>query len=60
MTEPALASPRPAAGALRRLGFVPETFVISKDGVIVHKHVGPVSAKDLEETIRPLIERLRR
>jgi cytochrome c biogenesis protein CcmG/thiol:disulfide interchange protein DsbE len=38
---------------------VPETFVISKDGVIVHKHIGPVSAKDLEETILPLIGRLR-
>jgi cytochrome c biogenesis protein CcmG, thiol:disulfide interchange protein DsbE len=38
---------------------VPETFVISEDGVIVHKHIGPVSAKDLEETILPLIERLR-
>ena len=39
---------------------VPETFVIGKDGVIVHKHIGPISAKDLEETILPLIERLRR
>ena len=39
---------------------VPETFVISKDGVIVHKHIGPVSADDLEKTILPLIERLRR
>jgi cytochrome c biogenesis protein CcmG/thiol:disulfide interchange protein DsbE len=39
---------------------VPETFVIRRDGVIVHKHVGPVSAKDLEETILPFIERLRR
>jgi cytochrome c biogenesis protein CcmG, thiol:disulfide interchange protein DsbE len=39
---------------------VPETFVISKDGVIVHKHIGPVSAKDLEERLLPLIERLRR
>lgn len=38
---------------------VPETFVISKDGVIVHKHIGPVSAKDLEQTILPLVERLR-
>jgi cytochrome c biogenesis protein CcmG, thiol:disulfide interchange protein DsbE len=38
---------------------VPETFVISKDGVIAYKHIGPVSAKDLEETILPLIERLR-
>jgi len=39
---------------------VPETFVISKDGVIVHKHIGPVTANDLEETILPLIEGLRR
>jgi cytochrome c biogenesis protein CcmG, thiol:disulfide interchange protein DsbE len=39
---------------------VPETFVISKDGVITYKHIGPVSTKDLEETILPLIERLRR
>jgi cytochrome c biogenesis protein CcmG, thiol:disulfide interchange protein DsbE len=38
---------------------VPETFVISKDGLIVHKHIGPVSAKDLEDTILPLIEGLR-
>jgi len=38
---------------------VPETFVVSKKGVIVHKHIGPVSAKDLEATILPLIERLR-
>ena len=27
---------------------VPETFVISKDGVIVHKHIGPVSADELQ------------
>ena len=39
---------------------VPETFVISKDGVIAYKHIGPVSAKDLEQTILPLVERLRR
>ena len=39
---------------------VPETFVISQEGVIAHKHIGPVSAKDLEEVILPLIEELRR
>ena len=39
---------------------VPETFVISKDGVIAYKHIGPVSTKDLEQTILPLVERLRR
>ena len=70
MTEQALTSPRPAArtGADLdgRVGVewgvygVPETFVISPAGVIVHKHIGPVSAKDLEETIPPLVERLRR
>jgi cytochrome c biogenesis protein CcmG, thiol:disulfide interchange protein DsbE len=38
---------------------VPETFVISQDRVIAHKHVGPVSAKDLEETILPVIGKLR-
>jgi cytochrome c biogenesis protein CcmG, thiol:disulfide interchange protein DsbE len=38
---------------------VPETFVISKDGVIVHKHIGPVSTKDLEETILSVIGKLR-
>jgi len=38
---------------------VPETFVITKDGRIAHKHIGPVTPKALEETILPLIERLR-
>jgi len=27
---------------------VPETFVVDGDGVIVHKHVGPVMRRDLE------------
>jgi cytochrome c biogenesis protein CcmG/thiol:disulfide interchange protein DsbE len=38
---------------------VPETFVIGRDGTIAYKHIGPVSAQDLEETILPLVERLR-
>ena len=38
---------------------VPETFVIAKDGHIAHKHIGAVTPKDLEETILPLIRRLR-
>jgi cytochrome c biogenesis protein CcmG, thiol:disulfide interchange protein DsbE len=37
---------------------VPETFVISRDGRIAHKHIGPLAAKDLDETILPLVERL--
>jgi len=38
---------------------VPETFVITKDGRIAHKHIGAVTPKDLEETLLPLIRRLR-
>ena len=36
----------------------PETFVIDKNGVVRHKHIGPVSPKDLTETILPLVEEL--
>jgi cytochrome c biogenesis protein CcmG, thiol:disulfide interchange protein DsbE len=38
---------------------VPETFVITKNGHIAHKHIGAVTPKDLEETILPLVRRLR-
>jgi cytochrome c biogenesis protein CcmG/thiol:disulfide interchange protein DsbE len=38
---------------------VPETFVITKDGHIAHKHIGAVTPKVLEGTILPLIRRLR-
>ncbi len=34
---------------------MPETFVVDGQGRIVYKHVGPISAKDLEEKIRPAI-----
>jgi cytochrome c biogenesis protein CcmG/thiol:disulfide interchange protein DsbE len=39
---------------------VPETFVVSADGRIAHKHIGPLTRRDLDETILPLVERLRR
>lgn len=39
---------------------VPETFVVSAEGRIVHKHIGPLTQKDLDETILPMIEALRR
>lgn len=39
---------------------VPETFVVSADGRIVHKHIGPVTRRDLDDTILPLIASLRR
>jgi cytochrome c biogenesis protein CcmG/thiol:disulfide interchange protein DsbE len=38
---------------------VPETFVIDREGRIAYKHIGPVTPKLLEETLRPLIARLR-
>ncbi len=38
---------------------VPETFVITKDGHIAYKHIGAVTPKVLEDTILPLIGRLR-
>jgi cytochrome c biogenesis protein CcmG/thiol:disulfide interchange protein DsbE len=38
---------------------VPETYVIGRDGRIAYKQVGPVTAELLDETILPLIERLR-
>lgn len=37
---------------------VPETFVIDRHGVIAHRHVGPLSAKDLSQKILPLMARL--
>ena len=37
---------------------VPETFIVDADGTIVHKHVGPIQERDLENTIRPLLRRL--
>jgi cytochrome c biogenesis protein CcmG, thiol:disulfide interchange protein DsbE len=38
---------------------VPETFVITKDGRIAHKHIGPLTRQDLDRTVLPLIRRLR-
>jgi cytochrome c biogenesis protein CcmG/thiol:disulfide interchange protein DsbE len=37
---------------------VPETFIIGKDGMIKHKHIGPVTDKALDETIIPLLKSL--
>ena len=38
---------------------VPETFVITKDGRIAHKHIGPLTPEAFENTVLPLIKRLR-
>ncbi len=37
---------------------VPETFLVDKDGRIVFKQVGPVSAKLLEDKVLPLVSKL--
>jgi len=39
---------------------VPETFVIDRRGRIAHKFIGPVTPRILDETLRPLIAKLRR
>ena len=39
---------------------VPETFVIDRDGRIAYKHIGPITPQFVEQTLRPLIARLRR
>ncbi len=38
---------------------VPETFVIDRNGRIAYKHIGAVNRRVLEETLLPLIEKLR-
>lgn len=36
---------------------VPETFVVDAGGIITYKHVGPISARSLEEEVLPAIAR---
>jgi len=38
---------------------VPETYVVGADGRIAYKQIGPVTRDVLEDTILPLVERLR-
>ena len=37
---------------------VPETFVIDKQGIIRHKHIGPITRQALEEEIIPKVKQL--
>lgn len=37
---------------------VPETFIVDADGIIRYRHVGPLTLRDLDETILPIIEGL--
>ncbi len=36
----------------------PETFIVDRAGRIRYKHIGPIMPRDLEELIRPILERL--
>lgn len=38
---------------------VPETFVTDADGRIRFRHVGPLTGRVIDETIRPLLRKLR-
>ncbi|MFA9460124.1 DsbE family thiol:disulfide interchange protein [Thiohalorhabdus methylotrophus] len=38
---------------------VPETFVVDSKGIIRHKHIGPLTRKELRNTIMPLVRELR-
>jgi len=38
---------------------VPETFVVDRQGLIRYKQIGPIDEQVLEETIMPLVKRLR-
>ncbi len=39
---------------------VPETFVIDPQGVIRLKHIGPLTPEALRDTVRPMIDKLRK
>ena len=39
---------------------VPETFIVGADGTIVYKHIGAVTEHALNDTILPIVERLRK
>lgn len=38
---------------------LPETYVIAPSGVIAHKHSGPLTEEDLQQTILPLVARMK-
>lgn len=37
----------------------PETFIIDSRGIVRYKHIGPLSAEDVRDTILPLVQKLR-
>ncbi len=37
----------------------PETFIIDREGIIRHKHIGPLTEDAIQREILPLIQQLR-
>ena len=52
----------PEGEAARKFGIygVPETFVIDRNGRIVHRHTGPISVREWAHVFRPLIRQLQK
>ncbi|ABM62137.1 DsbE family thiol:disulfide interchange protein [Halorhodospira halophila] len=50
--------PRAEAGMEWGVYATPETYVLDAEGIIRHKHIGPVNAEVLRNDILPLIEEL--
>ncbi|MGY8815675.1 MAG: DsbE family thiol:disulfide interchange protein [Gammaproteobacteria bacterium] len=38
---------------------VPETFIIDKNAIVKHKHIGPLTEENISETIIPMIKELK-
>lgn len=38
---------------------VPETFIVDQNGIIRYKHIGPITAESLQQTILPIIAKLK-
>jgi cytochrome c biogenesis protein CcmG/thiol:disulfide interchange protein DsbE len=38
----------------------PETFIVDRTGIIRYKHVGPINKVEWEQTLRPIVEELKR
>ncbi|MBE7732658.1 DsbE family thiol:disulfide interchange protein [Devosia faecipullorum] len=38
---------------------VPETFLVNKEGVIIYKHVGPLTQNAIDTELKPAIDRLK-
>ena len=54
---PTVLDPRSRTAINYGLYGVPETYFISPDGIIVHKHIGPVTREILDNWIQEIVER---